>query len=53
MGRFRVVVLSGFALFFGYLDGCGRLEGLDGVSPLAPVRGLADGLGGWLGLPAG
>jgi len=43
-------VLSGFARIVGFwdLDGCGRFEGLDGVSPLAPVHGLADGLGGWL-----
>ena len=45
-------VLSGFARFFGYLDRCGRLEGLDGGSPLPLVHGMADGLGGWLGLLA-
>ena len=43
--------LPGFSEFW-ILDGCGRLEGLDGVSPLAPPLGLADGLGGWLGLLA-
>ncbi len=37
---------------FRVFGGDGRLEGLDGVSPLAPVRGLADALGGWLGLLA-
>ena len=37
--------LPGF-LVFGILDGDGRVDGLDGVSPLAPVQGLADGLGG-------
>ena len=31
----------------------GRIEGLDGALPLAPLLGLAEGLGGWLGLPAG
>ena len=45
--------LSGFARIFGFLDGRGRVEGLDGVSPLPPVHGLADGLGGWLRLLAG
>ncbi len=44
------VVLSGFARFFGYLGGYGRLEGLDGVSALAPLHGLAGGLGEWLRL---
>ena len=40
-----------FARIFGFwvLDGCERIEGLAGVSPLAPLHGLADGLGGWLG----
>ena len=45
-------VLSGFARFLGYSGGYGRVEGRDGVSPLAPLLGLAEGLGGWLGLLA-
>ncbi len=45
-------VLSGFARIFGYLDGDGSLQGPVGVSPLAPLHRLADGLGGWLRLLA-
>ncbi len=37
---------------FRIFGGRGRLEGLDGVSPLAPVHRLAEGLGGWLALLA-
>ena len=37
---------------FRVFGGDGLLEGLDGVSPLAPLLGLADGFGGWLGLLA-
>ncbi len=37
---------------FRIFGGRGRVEGLDGVSPLAPLHRLADGLGGWLGLLA-
>ena len=45
LGWRRVVrICPGFRIF----GGDGRLDGLDGVSPL----GLADGLGGWLGLLA-
>ena len=49
LGRGRVFGRR-FARIFGSLDGRGRREGLDGVSPLAPLHRLADGLGGWLGL---
>ena len=51
-GWFGGGVLSGFAQIFGFLDGCGRLEGCYSVSALDPLHGLADGLGGWLGLLA-
>ena len=48
MGRRFVRICPVFRIF----GGDGRVEGRDGVSALAPVRGLADGLGGWLGLSA-
>ena len=41
--------LPGFSVFW-ILDGDGRIEEHGGVSVLAPVHGLADGLGGWLRL---
>ena len=55
LGRWDSCFAMGFVricpvfLIFG---GRGRIEGLDGVSPLAPLHGLADGLGGWLRLLA-
>ncbi len=47
-GRWRrfVRICPDFRIF----GGDGRLEGRFGVSPLAPLCGLADGLGGWLKL---
>ena len=40
--------LPGFSVFW-ILVADGRIEGPVGVSALAPVHGLADGLVGWLG----
>ena len=50
------VVLSGFARIFGFLDlwmAAGGLRGSTVSCPRAPLHGLADGLGEWLGLLAG
>ena len=46
------VVLSGFARIFWFLDDCGRVEGLDGVSPPGSAAWSGRWVAGWLGLLA-